>query len=158
MIMARLTFIPSQTPWAHTTQDTEDTEETLAICQDTANLASVSSAQQRHPTDPELREHLKQEIQQEPSKSGDGKGQRAAWKGMKLVKKKYEAHGGGYENDLGSKNEPKTGAPMANSEKEKHNKLDRLGSTQWYAQCQAQFRNACHSDTGHTVEHKSQRE
>lgn len=96
------------------------------------------------PTHPELREHLKEgkatvpyldnyrgkegydciliwfpslsiEIQQEPNKSGDGKGQWAAWKGMKLAKE-YEAHGGSYENDPGSKNEPKMGAPVAKSE------------------------------------------
>ncbi len=63
------------------------------------------------------------EIQQEPNKSGDGKGQWAAWKGMKLAKE-YEAQGGGYENDPGSKNEPKTGAPVAKSEGKKNKELD----------------------------------
>lgn len=63
------------------------------------------------------------EIQQEPNKSGDGKGQWAAWKGMKLAKE-YEAHGGGYENDPGSKNEPKSGAPVAKSESKKKKELD----------------------------------
>ncbi len=66
---------------------------------------------------------LPTEIQQEPNKSGDGKGQWAAWKGMKLAKE-YEAQGGGYENDPGSKNEPKTGAPVAKSESKKHKELD----------------------------------
>ena len=64
------------------------------------------------------------EIQQEPNKSGDGKGQWSAWKGMKLAKE-YEAHGGGYENQPGSKNEPKAGAPQAKSESKKHEELDK---------------------------------
>ncbi|KAK5653290.1 hypothetical protein OQA88_8981 [Cercophora sp. LCS_1] len=67
------------------------------------------------PTDPELRERLKEEIKQEPNKSGDGKGQWSAWKGMKLAKE-YEKQGGGYDNEAGSKNEPKKGAPQAKSE------------------------------------------
>ncbi|AEO64150.1 e83e2d3e-04b9-484d-baa7-eff24f8e20fa [Thermothielavioides terrestris] len=75
------------------------------------------------PTDPELRQHLKEDIQQEPNKSGDGKGQWSAWKGMKLAKE-YEAHGGGYENEPGSKNEPKTGKPVAKSESKKHDELE----------------------------------
>ncbi|KAK0616682.1 hypothetical protein B0T14DRAFT_434912 [Immersiella caudata] len=75
------------------------------------------------PTDPELREELKQEIQQEPNKSGDGQGQWSAWKGMKLAKE-YEKHGGSYENEAGSKNEPKTGAPQAKSERKKQEELD----------------------------------
>ena len=66
---------------------------------------------------------LSTEIQQEPNKSGDGKGQWAAWKGMKLAKE-YEAQGGGYENDPGSKNEPKTGAPVAKSEGKKNKEWD----------------------------------
>ncbi|KAK3301765.1 uncharacterized protein B0T15DRAFT_322995 [Chaetomium strumarium] len=74
------------------------------------------------PTDPELREQLKEEIQQEPNKSGDGKGQWSAWKGMKLAKE-YEAQGGGYENQPGSKNEPKTGKPVAKSEGKKHEEM-----------------------------------
>ncbi|CCC09779.1 hypothetical protein SMACR_03335 [Sordaria macrospora] len=66
------------------------------------------------PTDPELREELKEEIKQEPNKSGDGVGQWSAWKGMKLAKE-YEAQGGDYENEAGSKNEPKKGKPKAKS-------------------------------------------
>ena len=52
------------------------------------------------------------EIKQEPNKSGDGVGQWSAWKGMKLAKE-YEAQGGNYENEAGSKNEPKKGKPKA---------------------------------------------
>ncbi|KAK4168301.1 hypothetical protein QBC43DRAFT_254003 [Cladorrhinum sp. PSN259] len=70
------------------------------------------------PTDPELREQLKEEIKQEPNKSGDGQGQWAAWKGMKLAKE-YEKQGGGYENEAGSKNEPRKGAPVPKSESKK---------------------------------------
>lgn len=75
------------------------------------------------PTDPELREELKEQIKQEPNKSGDGKGQWAAWKGMKLAKE-YEKQGGGYENEAGSKNEPTKGAPVAKSEGKKNGELD----------------------------------
>ncbi|EAQ89509.1 hypothetical protein CHGG_06128 [Chaetomium globosum CBS 148.51] len=77
-------------------------------------------------TDPKLRGHLEEGKamipylgrQQEPNKSGDGKGQWAAWKGMKLARE-YEAHSGSYEDDPGSENEPKTGAPVAKSESKK---------------------------------------
>ncbi|KAK0743077.1 hypothetical protein B0T18DRAFT_329647 [Schizothecium vesticola] len=74
------------------------------------------------PTDPELREELKEEIQQEPNKSGDGQGQWSAWKGMKLAKE-YEKQGGGYENEPGSKNEPQRGAPKAKSQEKRHQEL-----------------------------------
>ncbi|KAK1585583.1 uncharacterized protein LY79DRAFT_670978 [Colletotrichum navitas] len=70
------------------------------------------------PTDPELREELKEEIKQEPNKSGGGQGQWAAWKGAKLAKE-YEKEGGGYENEAGSKNEPKKGEPQKKSESKK---------------------------------------
>ncbi|KAK7964455.1 hypothetical protein PG996_007848 [Apiospora saccharicola] len=70
------------------------------------------------PTDPELREELKEEIKQEPNKSGGGEGQWAAWKGAKLAKE-YEKQGGDYENEAGSKNQPKKGAPEAKSDKQK---------------------------------------
>ncbi|TPX14530.1 uncharacterized protein E0L32_005222 [Thyridium curvatum] len=62
------------------------------------------------PTDPELREQIKEDIKQEPNKSGGGEGQWSAWKGTKLAKE-YEKQGGGYENDPDSKNQPKKGAP-----------------------------------------------
>lgn len=58
------------------------------------------------------------EIKQEPNKSGDGVGQWSAWKGMKLAKE-YEAQGGDYENEAGSKNEAKKGKPKAKSEETK---------------------------------------
>ncbi|KAK3503881.1 hypothetical protein B0T13DRAFT_508639 [Neurospora crassa] len=76
------------------------------------------------PTDPELREQLKEEIKQEPNKSGGGVGQWSAWKGMKLAKE-YEAQGGDYENEAGSKNEPKKGAPKAKSAKTKREEEER---------------------------------
>ncbi|KAK1752269.1 hypothetical protein QBC47DRAFT_390149 [Echria macrotheca] len=63
------------------------------------------------PTDPELREQLKEEILQEPNKSGGGQGQWSAWKGMKLAKE-YEKQGGDYVNEPGSKNEPRKGKPV----------------------------------------------
>ncbi|KAG9259134.1 uncharacterized protein F5Z01DRAFT_26669 [Emericellopsis atlantica] len=70
------------------------------------------------PTDPELREELKEEIKQEPNKSGGGQGQWSAWKASKLAKE-YEKQGGGYENEPGSKNEPKKGEPEPKSETQK---------------------------------------
>ncbi|KAK8116504.1 uncharacterized protein PG998_004785 [Apiospora kogelbergensis] len=72
------------------------------------------------PTDPELREELKKEIKAEPNKSGGGEGQWAAWKGAKLAKE-YEKQGGDYENEAGSKNQPKKGTPEAKSDKQKNN-------------------------------------
>ncbi|KAK8078734.1 hypothetical protein PG994_002541 [Apiospora phragmitis] len=123
------------------------------------------------PTDPGLREELKEEIKAEPNKSGGGEGQWAAWKVGSLLlpytllsypsistiflntacpyssvvervtrkrpvirqgkqrpirydeasklAKEYEKQGGGYENEAGSKNQPKKGAPQAKSEKQK---------------------------------------
>ncbi|KAF9874733.1 hypothetical protein CkaCkLH20_07870 [Colletotrichum karsti] len=70
------------------------------------------------PTDPELREELKEEIKQEPNKSGGGEGQWSAWKASKLAKE-YEKQGGDYENEAGSKNEPKKGEPEKKSESKK---------------------------------------
>ena len=40
--------------------------------------------------------------------AGSGKGQMAAWKAAKVAKE-YEAEGGDYDNQSGSKNEPKKG-------------------------------------------------
>ncbi|ROW03617.1 hypothetical protein VPNG_07192 [Cytospora leucostoma] len=71
------------------------------------------------PTDPELREKIKQE----PNKSGGGQGQWAAWKASKLAKE-YEKQGGEYENEPGSKNEPKKGKPEAKGEDKKKNEAD----------------------------------
>ncbi|KXJ89866.1 hypothetical protein Micbo1qcDRAFT_121316 [Microdochium bolleyi] len=70
------------------------------------------------PTDPALREELKEEIKQEPNKSGGGEGQWSAWKASKLAKE-YEAKGGDYENEPGSKNKAKKGAPEEKSESQK---------------------------------------
>ncbi|RYP87658.1 hypothetical protein DL770_004737 [Monosporascus sp. CRB-9-2] len=70
------------------------------------------------PTDPELREQLKEEIKQEPNKSGGGEGQWSAWKASKLAKE-YEKRGGDYENEPGSKNEPRKGTPRPKSEAKK---------------------------------------
>jgi hypothetical protein len=39
---------------------------------------------------------------------GSGAGQMAAWKASKIAKE-YEAQGGDYDNESGSKNEPKKG-------------------------------------------------
>ncbi|RKU49184.1 hypothetical protein DL546_008831 [Coniochaeta pulveracea] len=75
------------------------------------------------PTDPELREQLKEEIQQETNKDGSGAGKWSAWKGAKLAKE-YEAQGGEYENQAGSKNEPKKGAPHHKSEAKKKAELE----------------------------------
>ncbi|OTA99742.1 glycoside hydrolase family 5 protein [Hypoxylon sp. CI-4A] len=62
------------------------------------------------PTDPQLRESIKEDIKQEPNKSGGGQGQWSAWKANKLAKE-YEKQGGDYENEPGSKNKPKKGTP-----------------------------------------------
>ncbi|KAI0377369.1 hypothetical protein F5Y04DRAFT_285007 [Hypomontagnella monticulosa] len=67
------------------------------------------------PTDPELREEIKEDIKQEPNKSGGGQGQWSAWKANKLAKE-YEKQGGDYENEPGSKNEPKKGVPEKKTE------------------------------------------
>ncbi|KAH9215031.1 hypothetical protein DL95DRAFT_461576 [Leptodontidium sp. 2 PMI_412] len=62
------------------------------------------------PTDPELREKIKEEIKQEPNKSGGGEGQWSAWKVTKLAKE-YEKQGGDYEDEPASKNKAKKGEP-----------------------------------------------
>ncbi|RAR04408.1 actin patch protein [Stemphylium lycopersici] len=66
------------------------------------------------PTDPKLREKVKEEVKQETNKDGGGKGEWSAWKASKLSKE-YEKKGGGYENEPGSKNEPKKGVPREKS-------------------------------------------
>ncbi|KAK1913536.1 hypothetical protein P3342_005473 [Pyrenophora teres f. teres] len=70
------------------------------------------------PTDPKLREKVKEEVKNETNKDGGGKGQWSAWKASKLSKE-YEKKGGGYENEAGSKNEPKKGAPKKKAEGKK---------------------------------------
>ncbi|KAH7392564.1 hypothetical protein BKA66DRAFT_16414 [Pyrenochaeta sp. MPI-SDFR-AT-0127] len=63
------------------------------------------------PTDPKLREKVKEEVKNETNKDGSGKGQWSAWKAAKLSKE-YEKKGGSYENESGSKNKPKKGPPQ----------------------------------------------
>ncbi|KAI5919561.1 hypothetical protein F4810DRAFT_686703 [Camillea tinctor] len=75
------------------------------------------------PTDPELREQIKEDIKQEPNKSGGGQGQWSAWKANKLAKE-YEKQGGSYENEAGSKNEPQKGDPQPKSEGKKKKEVE----------------------------------
>ncbi|KAF1831550.1 hypothetical protein BDW02DRAFT_531603 [Decorospora gaudefroyi] len=75
------------------------------------------------PTDPKLREKVKQDVKQETNKDGSGKGQWSAWKASKLSKE-YEKKGGGYENEAGSKNEPRKGAPRAKAEGRKQAEVE----------------------------------
>ncbi|PMD62707.1 uncharacterized protein K444DRAFT_627596 [Hyaloscypha bicolor E] len=67
------------------------------------------------PTDPKLKEKVTEEVKQQPNKDGSGKGQMAAWKAAKIGKE-YEARGGDYENEPGSKNKPEKGPPQKKSE------------------------------------------
>ncbi|KAF7449246.1 DUF2183 multi-domain protein [Pyrenophora tritici-repentis] len=59
------------------------------------------------PTDPKLREKVKEEVKNETNKDGGGKGQWSAWKASKLSKE-YEKKGGGYENEAGNAKELQT--------------------------------------------------
>lgn len=62
------------------------------------------------------------EIKNKPNSDGGGKGQWSAWKAAQLSKE-YEKRGGGYENEAGSKNEPKKGPPEPKGEeKQKESK------------------------------------
>ncbi|KAJ9095807.1 hypothetical protein QFC19_007421 [Naganishia cerealis] len=108
------------------------------------------------PTDPKLHDEITEEIKQQTNKDGSGKGQMAAWKASKIAKE-YEAQGGyvsitstaftflqatkaelcldlliysGYDNESGSKNEPKKGYPAHKSDakksaESKHEEADR---------------------------------
>ncbi|KAF2712039.1 hypothetical protein K504DRAFT_400446, partial [Pleomassaria siparia CBS 279.74] len=67
------------------------------------------------PTDPKLREKVKEDVKAETNKDGGGKGQWSAWKAAKLSKE-YEKKGGDYENEPGSKNEPVKGTPQPKAE------------------------------------------
>ncbi|KAE9371344.1 hypothetical protein N431DRAFT_441361 [Stipitochalara longipes BDJ] len=67
------------------------------------------------PTDPKLKEKVTEEVKQQPNKDGSGKGQMAAWKAAKIGKE-YEARGGDYENEPGSKDKPEKGPPQKKSE------------------------------------------
>ncbi|KAL8753614.1 MAG: hypothetical protein Q9184_005372 [Pyrenodesmia sp. 2 TL-2023] len=68
--------------------------------------------------DPKLREEVKEDVKNETNKDGSGKGQMAAWKGMKIAKE-YEKKGGSYENEAGSENKPNKGAPEHKSDEQK---------------------------------------
>ncbi|EUC48519.1 hypothetical protein COCMIDRAFT_87080 [Bipolaris oryzae ATCC 44560] len=101
-------------------------DEAVSIIQDAEKRPSSKGK----PTDPKLREKVKEEVKQETNKDGGGKGEWSAWKASKLAKE-YEKKGGGYENEAGSKNEPKKGVPQEKSpakkkaeEKEKDDKKD----------------------------------
>ncbi|KAF1963012.1 hypothetical protein CC80DRAFT_396510, partial [Byssothecium circinans] len=72
------------------------------------------------PTDPKLREKVKEDVKNETNKDGGGKGQWSAWKAAKLSKE-YEKKGGSYENSPGSKNEPRKGTPQPKSGTKKKN-------------------------------------
>ncbi|KAL8920549.1 MAG: hypothetical protein Q9208_006171 [Pyrenodesmia sp. 3 TL-2023] len=67
---------------------------------------------------PKLREEVKEDVKNETNKDGSGKGQMAAWKGMKIAKE-YEKKGGSYENEAGSENKPNKGAPEPKSDEQK---------------------------------------
>ncbi|KAH9885314.1 hypothetical protein F4778DRAFT_761055 [Xylariomycetidae sp. FL2044] len=84
----------------------------------TIHILRTMTSSKGKPTDPELREQIKEDIKQEPNKSGGGQGQWSAWKASKLAKE-YEKQGGDYENEPGSKNEPKKGEPEPKSEGKK---------------------------------------
>lgn len=93
------------------------------------------------PTDPKLREKVKEEIKNETNKDGGGRGQWSAWKVSQLstnsrypyfstlrtthdfqaskLSKEYEKRGGGYEHSPGSKNKPKKGTPRPKSDDQK---------------------------------------
>lgn len=90
------------------------------------------------PTDPKLREKVKEEIKNKPNSDGGGKGQWSAWKvgsandaqdmiadtlKAAQLSKEYEARGGGYENEGGSKNEPKKGTPEPKSDQKKEKEV-----------------------------------
>ncbi|KAH8678613.1 hypothetical protein BGZ60DRAFT_401442 [Tricladium varicosporioides] len=70
------------------------------------------------PTNSKLREKVTEEVKQQPNKDGSGKGQMAAWKATKIGKE-YEARGGDYENEPGSKDRPQKGPPQKKSVSEK---------------------------------------
>ncbi|KAI4137863.1 MAG: hypothetical protein L6R39_007065, partial [Caloplaca ligustica] len=58
------------------------------------------------------------DVKNETNKDGSGKGQMAAWKGMKIAKE-YEKKGGGYENEPGTENKPNKGPPESKSDEQK---------------------------------------
>jgi len=74
------------------------------------------------PTDPELKKKVTEEVKQQTNKDGSGAGKMAAWKAAKIGKE-YEAQGGDYENEPGSKNKPEKGPPQKKSESTKKAEL-----------------------------------
>jgi len=60
------------------------------------------------PTDPELREKIKEEVKNE--EKGGGKGSWSAWKAGELARR-YEAQGGDYKDTGDNKNKAQKGAP-----------------------------------------------
>ncbi len=91
------------------------------------------------PTDPELREKIKEEVKAEEKgtftpqtskesaesisdslswNTGGGKGKWSVWKASEMARR-YEAQGGGYKDTPGSKNKPKKGPPEKKGEDEK---------------------------------------
>ncbi|EPQ31142.1 uncharacterized protein PFL1_01331 [Pseudozyma flocculosa PF-1] len=65
------------------------------------------------PTDPKLREQVKEEVKN--MEKGGGKGQWSAWKASEMSKR-YEAKGGGYEDQGDNPNEASKGAPKPKKE------------------------------------------
>jgi len=61
-----------------------------------------------NPTDPELREKIKEEVKNE--EKGGGKGSWSAWKAGELARR-YEAAGGDYEDTGDNKNKAQKGSP-----------------------------------------------
>jgi hypothetical protein len=89
------------------------------------------------------------EVKQQPNKDGSGKGQMAAWKvriflpqptynftgviantppQAAKIGKEYEARGGDYENEPGSKNKPEKGPPQKKSEATKKSETSKSKS------------------------------
>jgi len=80
------------------------------------------------PTDPELKKKVTEEVKQQTNKDGSGAGKMAAWKAAKIGKE-YEAQGGDYENEAGSKNKPEKGPPQKKSEATKKAELSEAKDT-----------------------------
>ncbi|KXL44098.1 hypothetical protein M433DRAFT_21214 [Acidomyces richmondensis BFW] len=66
------------------------------------------------PTDPELREMIKEEVKAE--EKGGGKGSWSAWKAGELSRR-YEAAGGDYMDTGDNKNKAKKGTPEKKDDK-----------------------------------------
>ncbi|KJX99996.1 unnamed protein product [Zymoseptoria tritici ST99CH_1A5] len=66
------------------------------------------------PTDPELREKIKEEVKAE--EKGGGAGNWSAWKAGEMARR-YEAQGGDYEDNGENKNKAKKGEPEKKDDK-----------------------------------------